>query len=103
VHFNGSRYSVPPVLAGLPVWIEAHGGRVTVSMAKEAKTAVAEHREAVKPGQAIVAREHLAELWRITAEQTALPATEATKPRWHLLAATEVAKASLSTFEALTA
>jgi Integrase core domain len=103
VHFNGSRYSVPPKLAGLPVWIEAHGGRVTVRAERQAKGAVAEHQEAVKPGQAIVARAHLAELWRLTAQQTALTtATDAT-PRWHLLAASDVAKTSLAVFEDLAA
>jgi transposase len=103
VHFNGSRYSVPPKLAGQPVWIEAHGGRVTVLTEKDAKSTVAEHREAVKPGQAIVAKEHLAELWRITAAQTALPAGEQAKPRWHLLAAGDVARTSLAVFEELAA
>jgi transposase len=103
VHFNGSRYSVPPKLAGTPVWIEAHGGRVTVLTEKDAKSAVAEHREAVKPGQAIVAKEHLADLWRITAEQTALPAEEQAMPRWHLLAPSDVAKTSLAVFEELAA
>jgi transposase len=103
VHFNGSRYSVPPKLAGLPVWIEAHGGRVTVRAEKDAQSAVADHQEAVKPGQAIVARTHLAELWRLTAAQTALPTAAKTPPRWHLLAASEVAKTSLAVFEELAA
>lgn len=99
VHFRGSRYSVPPTFAGQAVHVHAAGGVLTVRMAD---TVIAEHREALKAGQAIVAREHLAELWRLTAEQTAVPAAP-TGERWHLLAASEVERVPLKRFEEVVA
>lgn len=95
VHFKGSRYSVPPDYAGQTVAVHAHGGLLVV---RAGETVIAEHREALKAGQAIVAREHLAELWRLTAEQTALPTTPA-GPRWHLQFATQVEQVPLNRFE----
>ena len=59
VHFQGSRYSVPPAFAGQPVQVHAAGGMLIV---RAADVVIAEHHEALKAGQAIVAREHLAEL-----------------------------------------
>jgi transposase len=95
VHFAGSRYSVPPDFAGQAVHVQAAGGMLTV---RAADVVIAEHRQALKAGQAIVAREHLAELWRLTAEQTAVPAAPAGE-RWHLLAAAEVERMPLTRFE----
>lgn len=95
VHFQGSRYSVPPSFAGQAVCVQAGGGVLTVRLAD---TVIAEHRQALKAGQAIVAREHLAELWRLTAEQTAVP-TAPSGERWHLLAAAEVERVPLKRFE----
>lgn len=95
MHFQGLRYSVPPVFAGQSVAVHAHGGLLVV---RAGETVIAEHREALKAGQAIVAREHLAELWRLTAEQTALPTTPA-DPRWHLRFATQVERVPLNRFE----
>ena len=95
VHFQGSRYSVPPSFAGQAVCVQAGAGVLTVRLAD---TVIAEHRQALKAGQAIVAREHLAELWRLTAEQTAVPAAPSGE-RWHLLAAAEVERVPLKRFE----
>lgn len=95
VHFQGSRYSVPPVFAGQSVAVYAHGGLLVV---RSGEAVIAEHREALKAGQAIVAREHLAELWRLTAEQTALPAAPA-GPRWHLRFTPDVEQVPLQRFE----
>lgn len=95
VHFAGSRYSVPPAFAGQAVQVQAAGGTLTV---RSADIVIAEHRQALKAGQAIVAREHLAELWRLTAEQTAVPAAP-TGERWHLLAAPQVERVPLKRFE----
>ena len=67
-------------------------------MVRAGDSIIAEHREALKAGQAIMAREHLAELWRLTAEQTAVPAAPDGQ-RWHLLSATEVEQVPLRRFE----
>ncbi|MGH3850403.1 MAG: Mu transposase domain-containing protein, partial [Pseudonocardiaceae bacterium] len=99
VHFQGSRYSVPPVYAGQNVAVGAQGGFLQV---RAGEAVIAEHRESRKAGQAIVAREHLAELWRLTAAQTAVPAA-VEGPRWHLICATEVERVPLKRFEEATA
>ena len=70
VHFRGSRYSVPPTFAGKPVEVAAAGGQIVVRVGD---MVVAEHREATRPGQCIVAREHIEELWKITAQQVQPP------------------------------
>jgi transposase len=70
VHFGGSRYSVPPEHAGTMVLVSATGGQVAI---RQGDVVIAEHRQAAQPGQSIVARDHLAELWRITHQQTAAP------------------------------
>jgi len=70
VHFRGSRYSVPPAYAGRPVAVAAAGGVVLV---RAGDAVIAEHREAARPGQCVVAKDHLAELWKVTHEQTRRP------------------------------
>lgn len=70
VHYRGSRYSVPPAFAGKPVEVAAAGGQIVI---RAGDAVIAEHREAAQPGQCIAAREHIAELWRITHEQVARP------------------------------
>lgn len=92
VHFRGSRYSVPPAFAGTPVEVAAAGGQIII---RAGDAVIAEHREAAQPGQCIAAREHIAELWRITHEQVARP------PRPGLLpaAAPEVQRVDLRIYE----
>lgn len=70
VHYHGSRYSVPPDFAGKPVEVAAAGGVVVI---RSGDLVIAEHRQAAQPGQCIAAREHIAELWRVTHEQVARP------------------------------
>lgn len=70
VHFRGSRYSVPPAYSGRPVEVAASGQVVRV---RAGDVVIAEHREAAARGQCVVDKEHLAELWRVTNEQTARP------------------------------
>jgi hypothetical protein len=72
VHYHGSRYSVPPAFAGKPVEVVAAGGQILI---RAGDVVIAEHREAAQSGQCIAAREHIAELWRITDEQIARPRT----------------------------
>ena len=92
VHYRGSRYSVPPAFAGRPVEVAAAGGQIVI---RAGDAVIAEHREAAQPGQCIAAREHIAELWRITHEQVARP------PRPGLLpaAAPEVQRVDLRIYE----
>jgi transposase len=76
VHFRGSRYSVPPSHIGSTVVVAEVGGLVTVHAGD---MIVAEHRAAIRPGQQIVDKEHLAALWQVVAAQT----DEPDRPRWH--------------------
>jgi transposase InsO family protein len=92
VHYQGSRYSVPPAYAGQVVEVASCGGQIVI---RTADTVIAEHRQAARPGQCIVAREHLAELWKITCEQVKPPSD---KPRL-LIAAPDVLRVDLRSFE----
>lgn len=92
VHYRGSRYSVPPEFAGKTVAVAACGGQIVI---RAADLVIAEHRAAAQAGQCIVAREHLAELWKITCEQ--IPVLAATAPS--LLLQPEVSRVDLCQFE----
>jgi hypothetical protein len=70
VHYRGSRYSVPPAYAAKSVEVAGHGGQIII---RTGDVVIAEHREAARPGQCIVAREHLAELWKVTQEHIKPP------------------------------
>lgn len=95
VCFQGSRYSAPPALSGQSVRVSAEGGILRIVAGEEV---VAEHRQALKAGQCMVAREHLAELWKLTDAQIAAPREEM-RQRWHLLQAERVEQVPLSAFE----
>lgn len=95
VCFQGSRYSAPPALAGQNVRVSAEGGRLRIVAGEEI---VAEHAQALKPGQCVVARAHLAELWKLTEREIAAPREEM-RQRWHLLSAESVERVPLKTFE----
>lgn len=92
VHFQGSRYSVPPQYAGQMVEVAAAGGQIVV---RQGDTILAEHRQATGAGQSIVQRDHLAELWRITERQVPVPSG----PRWHVDFALAVERMPLAAFE----
>jgi hypothetical protein len=97
VCFQGSRYSAPPALAGQSVRVSAEGGLLRIVAGEEI---VAEHRQALKAGQCVVAREHLAELWKLTDAQIAAPRADMAE-RWHLRLAERVEQVPLSVFEAV--
>lgn len=94
VRFGGSRYSVPPEHAGKTVEVESAAGKVIVRCED---AIIAEHHEAIKAGQSITHRDHLAELWKLTAQQVAPPPD--TQPRWRIHFNQRVEQASLSQFE----
>jgi transposase len=93
VHFQGSRYSVPPEHAGKTVQVSAQGGQIIVHCGD---MIIAEHRQALKPGQCMVDREHLAQLWKLTQQQTRVPDTH---PDWQLTFNQPVQHMSLQQFE----
>lgn len=95
VHYQGSRYSVPPAYAGQTVAVASRGGQIYVRCGD---TIIAEHRAALKSGQCIVAKDHLAQLWKLTEQQVAVPKPP-TGDRWHLLCAPTVEAMPLSRFE----
>jgi transposase len=70
VCYRGSKYSVPPANVGKIVLVAADGGRIVVSLEG---AIVAEHRQADRPGQSIVCKEHVAELWKIANERAPPP------------------------------
>ena len=92
VHFRGSRYSVPPEHAGKTVEVAASGGQIII---RAQDAVIAEHREALKSGQCIVDREHLAELWKVTAQRITPPE----EVSWQLTGQLEVQQAPLSGYE----
>ncbi len=92
VHYRGSRYSVPPAYAGQAVEVAGCGGQIVI---RAGDLVLAEHREAARPGQCVVAREHLAELWKVTCEQVKPPAGRPLS----LAAPPEVLRADLRRFE----
>jgi transposase len=92
VHYRGSRYSVPPTYAGQGVEVAACGGQIVV---RAGDTVIAEHRAAARPGQCVVAREHLAELWKVTREQIKPPSDTGMS----LAALPEVLRVDLRHFE----
>jgi hypothetical protein len=92
VQFQGSRYSVPPAYAGQVVEVAADGGQILVSTGD---TIIAEHRQAAQPGQCVAAKEHLAELWKLSAERTPAPR----EPRWQLDLSPSVQQMPLAIFE----
>lgn len=94
VRFEGSRYSVPPAYAGKTVEVTSAAGQIVVRCEQ---LVIAEHPKAARAGQSVVHKEHLAELWKITEEQTSRPAG----PKWHLTFTQSVQQASLSDFEEL--
>jgi hypothetical protein len=92
VQFQGSRYSVPPSYAGQIVQVTADGGQIFI---RTADTIIAEHRQAAQAGQCVVEKEHLAELWKLTAERTPVP----NEPRWQLDLTPSVQQLPLAAFE----
>lgn len=92
VHFEGSRYSVPPAFAGQTVQVHAEHGTVLVRCGD---TAIAEHQQAMRAGQSIMDKDHLAELWKLTEQQTRAPE----RPSWNLQWTGSVQEVPLRVFD----
>jgi len=94
VHYRGSRYSVPPPYAGKTVAVASQGGMIIVQCGD---MIIAEHRQALKAGQCIVNKTHIAELWKLTEQQVQLPQ----RSRWHIDFSEAVQTVSLQVFEGM--
>lgn len=92
VHFQGSRYSVPPEHAGKTVTVSSQAGQITISLAD---MVIAEHKAAIKPGQCIVHKEHLSELWKLTLQHT----EPANASPWQISFQQNVTQMPLTAFE----
>lgn len=92
VHYQGSRYSVPPEYAGKTVLVLAQGGQIAI---RSGDTIIAEHRQAVQPGQSIVQKDHLAELWKLTLQMTPPPEESY---RWKVVFTDAVQQMPLASF-----
>lgn len=99
VHYLGSRYSVPPTFAGQRVAVRCDGGHILVHCGD---TVIADHRAALKPGQSIVAKDHVAELWRLSMAQLEVPPAPDGE-RWHLSLQQSVAQMPLARFDEVAA
>jgi transposase len=96
VHYRGSRYSVPPAYAGQRVHVMAQGGMITVACGD---TVIAEHRQALKAGQCVVHKDHLAELWKLTEQQTRPTSSR----RWEITLTQSVQQRPLTVFDEVAA
>lgn len=67
VHFEGSRYSVPPKLCRQEVFVKTTGGRIQVLVGD---LVVADHAMATGKGQSVTKSEHLTELWKMSVGHT---------------------------------
>jgi hypothetical protein len=92
VHIGGSRYSVPPAHVGQLVAVTLHERSVVI---RSGDLIIAEHGKAEKPGSCIAAREHLAELWKLSAACAQGPL-----PHWQMNFRQDVAITPLSSYEA---
>ncbi len=93
VHFQGSRYSVPPIHAGKKVQVTAQGGQIIV---RSDDLIIAEHDTATETGQCIAEPQHMAELWKITQQQTQIPNPT---PPWQVTFNQTVEQVPLTCFE----
>ena len=71
IRYDGSQYSVPPAYVGQEVSVFAQAGHITIRCAD---AVIAEHQAAASSGQCVVDKDHLAELWKVLAQQVPPPA-----------------------------
>lgn len=94
VRYSGSKYSVPPKYAGQSVKVHMIDNKIEI---RSEDCIIAEHVAAARSGQSIVCKEHLAELWKITAQQVSPPPAE--QPRWTIEFTQDVDQVPLTRFE----
>lgn len=76
ISHDRSRYSVPPKHVGQMVIVEEMGQRIVI---RTQDMIVAEHPKASKPGQCVMAREHVEALWKLSLLRP-MPPT----PKWQM-------------------
>lgn len=92
VSFGGSRYSVPPEIAGKTVVVGQREQRVVIRCEQ---MIVAEHDLAARRGSTMASPQHIAAMWTLTLGKS----EEAVVPRWHVRFDAPVATASLDAFD----
>lgn len=96
VSFGGSRYSVPPQIAGKNVVV---GRREQSVVIRCQQMIVAEHRAADRRGSTMADPDHVAAMWTLTLGKS----REEIVPRWNVRFDSPVAVAPLSVFDEVTA
>lgn len=92
VRFGGSRYSVPPEMAGREVVVGRSEQNVTIRCGE---MIVAQHRMAARGGLTVADPDHVAAMWKLTLGLSEPEVLE----RWTIRFDTPVAKASLAAYE----
>lgn len=92
VHYRGSRYSVDPQAVGKTVLIEQEEQTIRV---RSGDLIIAEHRLAERKNAEVVTSEHLAKMWRLSLERTAVPSSG----KLQMLFNQEVATTPLQAYE----
>jgi len=95
VRIEGSRYSVPPAHVGKTVAVTLRENRIVV---RSGDLIIAEHDKADHPGSCVAAREHLAELWKLS-----LASSDGPVPNWQMTFRQDVAATPLAAYEAVVA
>lgn len=95
VHFQGSRYSVPPEHVGQTVLIELRQGEQRLII-RLGNLVIADHPQASKRGESITAKAHLEALWKLSLAQNIPP-----PPHYQLTFTDKVAVRPLSHYEAV--
>jgi transposase len=92
VCFGGSRYSIPPEIAGKSVVVGRREQKIVIRCGE---MIVAEHAVAQRRGSTVADPVHLAEMWKLTLGKT----QEEVLPRWNVRFDAPVATASLAAFD----
>jgi transposase len=92
VRIGGSRYSVPPAYVGRSVTVTLRERKVII---RSGDLIIAEHDEADRPGSSVAAKEHLAELWKLS-----LASADGPLPNWQMTFRQDVAATPLNRYEA---
>jgi transposase len=91
VRVAGSRYSVPPSHVGQTVTVTLQERRIIVRLGD---LIVAEHERAQKGGSCVAAKEHLAEIWKLS-----MASADGPLPHWQMNFRQDVAATPLAAYE----
>ena len=91
IHFQRSRYSVPPEFAGQTVEIGHQEQKIVI---RSRDLILAEHTPALKAGETVADPTHVAALWKLSLHQAKTP-----PPRWQLTFDQQVEATPLTTYQ----